>query len=203
MGPARGKGPSSIKSAEGALTCTHHPVSSGDRVWAQRGVSGFAISYTQMKSAADCFFTGTVTDISSEKGLEVVKLQAVEQRAADAEAHRKQIENFIDITSHELRNRASLSLHFSPALSPNPIQPFPALWALRLTLTTAKTYHSFQIVAKRPDHRSVSAGHHGRDCEDAGRQNAHCGESADARGRNEGTSTRTKPGLGRLDLSLD
>ncbi|KAL8291894.1 hypothetical protein RQP46_002152 [Phenoliferia psychrophenolica] len=36
--------------------------------------------------------------------MENLHLQAVEQRAEDAEAHRKQIENFIDVTCHELRN---------------------------------------------------------------------------------------------------
>ncbi|KAM0750815.1 hypothetical protein T439DRAFT_356557 [Meredithblackwellia eburnea MCA 4105] len=52
-------------------------------------------------------YIGTVTDITEQKKLEQMHLRAVENRAADADAHRRQIENFIDITSHELRNPLS------------------------------------------------------------------------------------------------
>ncbi|KAL8276844.1 hypothetical protein RQP46_010775 [Phenoliferia psychrophenolica] len=45
--------------------------------------------------------------IKTQKAIEALHLETVEQRAADADTHRKQIEAFIDITSHELRNPLS------------------------------------------------------------------------------------------------
>ncbi|KAL8292793.1 hypothetical protein RQP46_001405 [Phenoliferia psychrophenolica] len=52
-------------------------------------------------------FLGTVTDLTNQKRLEALHLETVEQRAADADTHRRQIEAFIDVTSHELRNPLS------------------------------------------------------------------------------------------------
>ncbi|KAM0750434.1 hypothetical protein T439DRAFT_381120 [Meredithblackwellia eburnea MCA 4105] len=49
-------------------------------------------------------YLGAITDISQQKKLELLHLETLEQRAADAEQHRKQIEGFVDMTSSELRN---------------------------------------------------------------------------------------------------
>ncbi|KAK4703656.1 hypothetical protein P7C70_g2556, partial [Phenoliferia sp. Uapishka_3] len=43
-----------------------------------------------------------ITDISAQKKLELLHIETVEQRALDAEKHRKHIEQFIDIASHEV-----------------------------------------------------------------------------------------------------
>ncbi|KAK4703630.1 hypothetical protein P7C70_g2585, partial [Phenoliferia sp. Uapishka_3] len=50
-------------------------------------------------------YLGTITDITAQKKIEALHLETVEAKAADADTHRRQIEAFIDITSHELRNR--------------------------------------------------------------------------------------------------
>lgn len=49
-------------------------------------------------------WVGSLTNIEERRRLEVLHLQAVEQRARDAEEMRRQQELFIDITSHEMRN---------------------------------------------------------------------------------------------------
>lgn len=49
-------------------------------------------------------WVGSLTNIEERRRLEVLHLQAVEQRATDAEEMRQHQELFIDITSHEMRN---------------------------------------------------------------------------------------------------
>ncbi|KAF7977245.1 hypothetical protein HWV62_4357 [Athelia sp. TMB] len=49
-------------------------------------------------------WVGSLTNIEERRRLEILHLQAVEQRARDAEEMRRQQELFIDITSHEMRN---------------------------------------------------------------------------------------------------
>lgn len=49
-------------------------------------------------------WVGSLTNIEERKRLELLHLQAVEQRAKDAEEMRRHQELFIDITSHEMRN---------------------------------------------------------------------------------------------------
>ncbi|KZP05911.1 hypothetical protein FIBSPDRAFT_842673 [Athelia psychrophila] len=49
-------------------------------------------------------WVGSLTNIEERRRLEILHLQAVEQRATDAEEMRRQQELFIDITSHEMRN---------------------------------------------------------------------------------------------------
>ncbi|KAM0750864.1 hypothetical protein T439DRAFT_325909 [Meredithblackwellia eburnea MCA 4105] len=50
---------------------------------------------------------GTITDITRQKQMEELHIETVTQRAEDSENHRRDIEAFIDITSHELRNPLS------------------------------------------------------------------------------------------------
>jgi len=52
-------------------------------------------------------FVGSITDISSQKRVEQLHIQEVERRAADAEENRRQTDQFLDMSSHELRNRTS------------------------------------------------------------------------------------------------
>lgn len=52
-------------------------------------------------------FVGAITDITRQKKLEALHIQIVDQRAADAEENRRQMELFIDMASHELRNPLS------------------------------------------------------------------------------------------------
>ncbi|KAK4701056.1 cysteine-dependent adenosine diphosphate thiazole synthase, partial [Phenoliferia sp. Uapishka_3] len=98
-----------------------------DRYAAMTNVSPVGITRTKQFKRVTEFgpeiaYIGTVTDITKQKELEALHVQAVEQRAADADAHRKQIENFIDITSHELRNRSiTITLEASP--DPPPLKP--------------------------------------------------------------------------------
>lgn len=49
-------------------------------------------------------WVGSLTNVEERRRLEILHLQAVEQRATDAEEMRRQQELFIDITSHEMRN---------------------------------------------------------------------------------------------------
>lgn len=49
-------------------------------------------------------WVGSLTNIEERRRLEILHLQAVEQRANDAEEMRRHQELFIDITSHEMRN---------------------------------------------------------------------------------------------------
>lgn len=49
-------------------------------------------------------WVGSLTNIEERRRLEILHLQAVEQRATDAEEMRRHQELFIDITSHEMRN---------------------------------------------------------------------------------------------------
>lgn len=51
--------------------------------------------------------TFPVTDITIIKKAEAITLQVVEQRALDAEENRRSQEAFVDMASHELRNRTS------------------------------------------------------------------------------------------------
>lgn len=52
-------------------------------------------------------FVGSITDIDERKTIEQLHLQNVEQRAIDAENTRRQLEIFVDVTSHEMRNPLS------------------------------------------------------------------------------------------------
>ncbi|ORY86726.1 hypothetical protein BCR35DRAFT_302457 [Leucosporidium creatinivorum] len=52
-------------------------------------------------------FVGSITDISSQKRVEQLHIQEVERRAADAEENRRQTDQFLDMSSHELRNPLS------------------------------------------------------------------------------------------------
>lgn len=52
-------------------------------------------------------FVGAITDISRPKQIEALHIQTVDQRAADAEENRRQMDSFIDMASHELRNPLS------------------------------------------------------------------------------------------------
>ncbi|KAL8287510.1 hypothetical protein RQP46_003368 [Phenoliferia psychrophenolica] len=55
----------------------------------------------------DVTLVGVVTDVTALKSLEILHIETVEQRAVDAETHRRHIEQFIDIASHEIRNPLS------------------------------------------------------------------------------------------------
>jgi signal transduction histidine kinase len=52
-------------------------------------------------------FIGSVVDVSELKRLELLQLEASEQRAAEALAMRQALELSVDVTSHELRNPLS------------------------------------------------------------------------------------------------
>ncbi|KAK4047296.1 hypothetical protein OIV83_005474 [Microbotryomycetes sp. JL201] len=52
-------------------------------------------------------FVGSITDISQQKRVEALHIQEVERRAADAEENRRNTDQFLDMSSHELRNPLS------------------------------------------------------------------------------------------------
>ncbi|GAA5973125.1 hypothetical protein JCM11641_006280 [Rhodosporidiobolus odoratus] len=52
-------------------------------------------------------YVGALTDITSQKEVELLHIREVEQRAADAEQTRINTEMFLDMSSHELRNPLS------------------------------------------------------------------------------------------------
>ncbi|KAI5479085.1 hypothetical protein MNV49_004083 [Pseudohyphozyma bogoriensis] len=70
-------------------------------VWVQFELRGFR------GVRDDGGFVGCITDLSAQKRLELLHIQTVEQRMADAEENRRLQEEFIDMTSHELRNPLS------------------------------------------------------------------------------------------------
>ncbi|KAM0756019.1 hypothetical protein T439DRAFT_320710 [Meredithblackwellia eburnea MCA 4105] len=69
--------------------------------WVQLEVRSFN------ESRARRGFVGSITDITHQKKVEALHIEAVEQRARDAEETRRQQENYIDTISHELRNPLS------------------------------------------------------------------------------------------------
>ncbi|KAI5477386.1 hypothetical protein MNV49_006453 [Pseudohyphozyma bogoriensis] len=70
-------------------------------VWVQFELRGFRGVHDEAG------FVGCITDLSVQKRLELLHIQTVEQRMADAEKSRRLQEEFIDMTSHELRNPLS------------------------------------------------------------------------------------------------
>ncbi|BGP19092.1 hypothetical protein JCM10213v2_007179 [Rhodosporidiobolus nylandii] len=52
-------------------------------------------------------YVGALTDITRQREVELLHIREVEQRAADAEQNRINTENFLDMSSHELRNPLS------------------------------------------------------------------------------------------------
>lgn len=57
-------------------------------------------------------FVGAITDITTQKELELAHIRAVENRATEAEEQRRAQDVFVDVASHELRNPLSTPRHF-------------------------------------------------------------------------------------------
>lgn len=51
-----------------------------------------------------------LSDLSRQKRAEILHIETVEAQRAEAEKNRIQTEQYLDLSSHELRNRTPLSL---------------------------------------------------------------------------------------------